>query len=109
PATRSPTVKIRRPSLPTLFPYTTLFRSIQNLDLSPIITHHRSTISIRILPLEDFSVFCPLYRAPPTLLGGQGPKGPWGRGRFGGDRKGTRLNSSHVSVSFSVFCLNHKL
>src|SRR5207249_6189536 len=38
----------------------------------------------------------------------RGRRGARGRGRFGRDRKSTRLNSSHVSISYAVFCLKKK-
>src|SRR3989442_6285640 len=64
---------IRRPPRSTLFPYTTLFRSL-----------HRSELG-----LPDF-VF--------DLI----------RIKLPGDRKSTRLNSSHVRISYAVFCLKKK-
>src|SRR5579863_10574195 len=62
---------IRRPPRSTLFPYTTLFRSMSRA--------------------------CPV---PPTL------PGPPTLARL--DRKSTRLNSSHPSISYAVFCLKKK-
>src|SRR5690625_6563232 len=65
-----------RPPCPTLFPYTTLFRSWQR--------HRLAT--------------------PPN-----GPNNTTRRhSRWGGDRKSTRLNSSHVAISYAVFCLKKK-
>src|SRR5438067_10024378 len=70
---------IRRPPRSTLFPYTTLFRSP-----------------------------APSGRAGPTGRGGPHvPRRPRARPRAG-DRKSTRLNSSHVSISYAVFCLKKK-
>src|SRR2546421_7044116 len=73
---------IRRPPRSTLFPYTTLFRS-------------------------------PLARggpAPRLLPVGDAPDAPGGarQGRQG-DRKSTRLNSSHDQISYAVFCLKKKM
>src|SRR5690242_21402691 len=96
---------IRRPPRPTLFPYTTLFRS------------HRSPGTVR--SARDGS---PGRRAVhrPARPGHQeaGHEGdPRGRvvGRAGpagqdlaADRKSTRLNSSHMSISYAVFCLKKK-
>src|SRR3989449_7876999 len=83
---------IRRPPRSTLFPYTTLFRSRaggQGPDRRRV---HRT----------------PDARA--ALVGGAAPgrgsKG--GRGGPGGDRKSTRLNSSHGYISYAVFCLKKK-
>src|SRR3989442_8642064 len=71
---------IRRPPRSTLFPYTTLFRSRQA---------HRA--------------------APPSRPGSPGRASGGARGgREGGDRKSTRLNSSHVRISYAVFCLKKK-
>src|SRR5579862_2870028 len=66
---------LRRPPRPTLFPYTTLFRSA-------------GTGRPRRARAN---------RAPPSRR-----DRPWARAR---DRKSTRLNSSHSSISYAVFCL----
>src|SRR5258708_32031900 len=74
---------IRRPPRSTLFPYTTLFRSAM-CDLFP-----RHVIR----PGPD-DIFC---GTPPLAF------------TFGlGDRKSTRLNSSHQIISYAVFCLKKK-
>src|SRR5205809_1745538 len=75
---------IRRPPRSTLFPYTTLFRSLQ-----PRVGH-----------LDHADVG--LDRAEGIVLRG--------RGLGGGerDRKSTRLNSSHGYISYAVFCLKKK-
>src|SRR5690606_42157265 len=87
---------IRRPPCSTLFPYTTLFRSLRNprdhLDRRPV----RGTKSRQ-----------------QHEWGGGGKYHRFGigqsRGRLaGGDRKSTRLNSSHVKISYAVFCLKKK-
>src|SRR5437870_10539143 len=70
---------IRPPPRSTLFPYTTLFRS------------------------ERAAGFCGEgVRASYSPAGSQGPPAPVG------DRKSTRLNSSHVAISYAVFCLKKK-
>src|SRR4051794_41645865 len=76
---------IRRPPRSTLFPYTTLFRSRGN---------HRS----RALRSVDA-----VNHGHPVLAGGNPREVPGGR-----DRKSTRLNSSHPSISYAVFCLKKK-
>src|SRR6266498_360191 len=68
---------IRRPPRSTLFPYTTLFRSTQVPVAVPML--HR--------------------RLPVRAANGTH------RDRTGVDRKSTRLNSSHVRISYAVFCL----
>src|SRR5437868_15485757 len=83
---------LQRPPTSTLFPYTTLFRSS-----SDITTGAESDIQ-------------QLTRIA------RGMVGRWGMSRAIGpiavipqeDRKSTRLNSSHVSISYAVFCLKKK-
>src|SRR5436190_16672081 len=72
---------LRRPPSPTLFPYTTLFRSPP--DVVP-----------RPAPQPDWERL----------------QGTWFRvaSAHGGDRKSTRLNSSHTVISYAVFCLKKK-
>src|SRR5256885_12668818 len=89
---------IRRPPRSTLFPYTTLFRSLAAAPLEP----------------------------SPGKVGGAGRGATRGRGAGPGcrarspgpvlrvdpqgaiDRKSTRLNSSHLVISYAVFCLKKK-
>src|SRR5438067_10695613 len=89
---------IPRPPRSTLFPYTTLFRS------SPADERQRQTrpLSCRRLGRARGHGTGPSRPARPDL--------PFGRSqdRQGGDRKSTRLNSSHVSISYAVFCLKKK-
>src|SRR5438477_9669936 len=74
---------IRRPPRSTLFPYTTLFRSPTKAD----------TGAAHGAPLGDKEV-----AAARQALG-------WSTST---DRKSTRLNSSHMSISYAVFCLKKK-
>src|SRR5207253_10553799 len=82
---------IRRPPRSTLFPYTTLFRS--RLALVALEVFFRGPI----VRLESVEVGTPFQVV--TQLVGE---------RFPGDRKSTRLNSSHVAISYAVFCLKKK-
>src|SRR5256885_11041330 len=66
---------IRRPPRSTLFPYTTLFRSIEHLA---------ATLQIKTAAVDG-------------AVDGRGL-----------DRKSTRLNSSHLVISYAVFCLKKK-
>src|SRR5438874_5170288 len=75
---------IRPPPRSTLFPYTTLFRSIGRVDGEP-------TAGARSI---SSTVTCIIFRGP--------------SGRTRRDRKSTRLNSSHVEISYAVFCLKKK-
>src|SRR2546421_6143524 len=89
---------IRRPPRSTLFPYTTLFRSVAQGTLQA----DRSVWFFRMF----LGFFLPAT-VPSDILGrGQQekpqkhPKEP--------DRKSTRLNSSHDQISYAVFCLKKK-
>src|SRR3989442_14853844 len=75
---------IRRPPRSTLFPYTTLFRS---------------PVCGRIVKLERGPLRIQLDDVRFEELGAHEPAG---------DRKSTRLNSSHVRISYAVFCLKKK-
>src|SRR5256885_12407418 len=81
---------IRRPPRSTLFPYTTLFRSAPCAPLPPW------TVSSKICAWPPTEVTC---RSPSVPLISQS--------RFV-DRKSTRLNSSHLVISYAVFCLKKK-
>src|SRR5258707_1847574 len=85
---------IRRPPRSTLFPYTTLFRSQNGLQTSPaVLWSHMSgiqpqeTMLAQELKLSHRREACELDD---------------------GDRKSTRLNSSHANISYAVFCLKKK-
>src|SRR3712207_7325362 len=92
---------IRRPPRSTLFPYTTLFRSIagekagivkadavavvgvQNPDVAQVLVDRANEVGARIaFEGNDFGLLT--------------------------DRKSTRLNSSHANISYAVFCLKKK-
>src|SRR5436309_5973534 len=81
---------IRRPPRSTLFPYTTLFRSRspRGTTSSGSRASHRPTRRIRQHGLRSRSRYAKRCRH--------------------GDRKSTRLNSSHVKISYAVFCLKKK-
>src|SRR2546422_2276283 len=84
---------IRRPPRSTLFPYTTLFRSLARGTCAP---------GAR----RDLEA----GRRPSHRAGDRGPlAAPPGDGGFlERDRKSTRLNSSHGYISYAVFCLKKK-
>src|SRR3712207_9384716 len=86
---------IRRPPRSTLFPYTTLFRSVGAAGAPP---RRRA----------DFDGF---RQALPKPLSSEA-RFEWSGGRFRLliplDRKSTRLNSSHANISYAVFCLKKK-
>src|SRR3989442_11093949 len=81
---------IRRPPRSTLFPYTTLFRSLQFLEPRARIAHG-DAFHVRIgIGVEDVTLGIGVEQ------------------RLRLDRKSTRLNSSHVRISYAVFCLKKK-
>src|SRR2546426_5959020 len=88
---------IRRPPRSTLFPYTTLFRS------------HRGVGAIKLAGVAAGLAAEPKHRV--AAAGGIDALG-LAAGRGGGeidiDRKSTRLNSSHLVISYAVFCLKKK-
>src|SRR5690348_18123877 len=86
---------IRRPPRSTLFPYTTLFRSVLGREPTPVATGQQQEADARPAGAE---------RADEHL---GGPHRPDLAGQAG-DRKSTRLNSSHPSISYAVFCLKKK-
>src|SRR3989442_10066163 len=93
---------IRRPPRSTLFPYTTLFRSeAHDLALEPLARPHLHVESLRVERV-DVQVRVRVLRAVLPALRGVARDG---RGQ---DRKSTRLNSSHVRISYAVFCLKKK-
>src|SRR5438874_8497862 len=76
---------IRRPPRSTLFPYTTLFRSVRSA---------RFAAGVRVT-----------YKTVDTCAAEFEARTPY---HYGTDRKSTRLNSSHVEISYAVFCLKKK-
>src|SRR3712207_7270046 len=80
---------IRRPPRSTLFPYTTLFRSRQQAQ-----PDRRAQALDGLLE----------RRGRLDLVEHRPERG----GAFHGDRKSTRLNSSHANISYAVFCLKKK-
>src|SRR5690625_5654076 len=85
-------ISIRRPPRATLFPYTTLFRSVGELEAlgaGAVVIDLESATAAELaehLTGADAVVFA----------------------AGAGDRKSTRLNSSHVAISYAVFCLKTK-
>src|SRR5690349_23640740 len=88
---------LRLPPRSTLFPYTTLFRSARaaQLAVAPDAAQHRL--------IGDPA---PLRRAGEPSCSAPRHSASYAGGR--GDRKSTRLNSSHVEISYAVFCLKKK-
>src|SRR3712207_8461094 len=93
---------IRRPPRSTLFPYTTLFRSV--LDSSKRLRGRSSRAA------AAFAVAVRTLRqhAKHGFGGHRGERAGGSLGHVDGDRKSTRLNSSHANISYAVFCLKKK-
>src|SRR5258705_1305404 len=79
---------IRRPPRSTLFPYTTLFRSVFNNDFK-VPALYSWNLSLERQFGKD-------WVGRVAVIGNKG------------DRKSTRLNSSHLGISYAVFCLKKK-
>src|SRR5256885_11596793 len=87
---------IRRPPRSTLFPYTTLFRSLGTGAF---------VLSVRLLPEPMFAASA---NAGPSDAMTTAPLRPNVYLAIDTDRKSTRLNSSHLVISYAVFCLQQK-
>src|SRR3989449_7872543 len=121
---------IRRPPRSTLFPYTTLFRSYYEAvlraedpgDAKSVLGH---ALRRRVIPVSPHTFYAYLLvilhglkgmrvdqhaREIQEQLGGlrQQFEGFWAAFQTVGDRKSTRLNSSHGYISYAVFCLKKK-
>src|SRR5436309_9769345 len=81
---------LRPTPLSTLFPYTTLFRSRRVSSRADRLSRRHRRSRGRLAPRR-------------------GTPGVRGRDRAAEDRKSTRLNSSHVKISYAVFCLKKKI
>src|SRR3712207_7588527 len=88
---------IRRPPRSTLFPYTTLFRSVDNGEPGRGVDQNR----FRPATPMEVSGECGDFGDNP-------PPANIVRGNYIVDRKSTRLNSSHANISYAVFCLKKK-
>src|SRR3712207_7831224 len=87
---------IRRPPRSTLFPYTTLFRSLQQpielVVLRRVLEQELDTLVLRLSVCKPLKDLREVVEAEGAEL----------------DRKSTRLNSSHANISYAVFCLKKK-
>src|SRR2546421_3066874 len=92
---------IRRPPRSTLFPYTTLFRSKRS--------SLRESRVLSLYAAQCISMELADYRTPAAqkLVGDSKPPVAV-LAEHDGDRKSTRLNSSHDQISYAVFCLKKK-
>src|SRR2546429_973985 len=101
---------IRRPPRSTLFPYTTLFRSVNVADVRVVdiaiddVSHDlasASAVTFRLCEIPSgISKRTKFFQGPAIQFENVVCRNP-----FAGDRKSTRLNSSHGYISYAVFCL----
>src|SRR5256885_10027312 len=96
---------LRRPPRSTLFPYTPLFRSLHRSDVGRAVAEvvdravppQAARLRIRGLSERALDVLLPTGR--------DGVRHAVACGLSASDRKSTRLNSSHLVISYAVFCL----
>src|SRR2546426_5106204 len=92
---------IRRPPRSTLFPYTTLFRSPRGADdTTLLLVARRSVVVVTPHRVRGYRRDSVQVRYGAELRGGLAFRMV--------DRKSTRLNSSHLVISYAVFCLKKK-
>src|SRR5262245_62640917 len=91
---------LRSPPLSTLFPYTTLFRSL----------HAKIPRGVAAIRAESGQAAARRRREErPHGRHARSRDAASGAGDRGEDRKSTRLNSSHLGISYAVFCLKKKI
>src|SRR3712207_8889630 len=91
---------IRRPPRSTLFPYTTLFRSVSAIVLMALARPQGGALTENLGQIVLEGLF--------VAIGVSVGTAQLGVGATERDRKSTRLNSSHANISYAVFCLKKK-
>src|SRR5206468_5807205 len=101
---------IRHPPRSTLFPYTTLFRSIDDEGYISVVDRKKDMIKTGGENVASREVEEAIYGiegvSEVAVIGLPDPK--WIEAVTAVDRKSTRLNSSHDQISYAVFCLKKK-
>src|SRR3712207_7733026 len=90
---------IRRPPRSTLFPYTTLFRSLVVVE---------GLLQAHACQCSGWERHCATGPPRVVILRASGQQWTASGVQTAQDRKSTRLNSSHANISYAVFCLNKK-
>src|SRR5690606_41396996 len=91
---------LRRPQISTLFPYTTLFRSITLSSMKKF--NFNPSLDVTHSNIQDFGIEGNVSVSSRNIFKGAEVL------QLALDRKSTRLNSSHVKISYAVFCLKKK-
>src|SRR5690606_39408263 len=105
PLSPTSSVRLRPPPSPSLFPYTTLFRSISQSQPSvPVQAATPPHVGVRDEDGADEQEHLDKPEQTEQIEG----HGPRVEEDDLEDRKSTRLNSSHVKISYAVFCLKKK-
>src|SRR3712207_8550546 len=99
---------IRRPPRSTLFPYTTLFRSKWIRPRHVVLENRQELAHDPVAPERREELAVDVHRRLWLLEGPRQRDADVGVLGFTGDRKSTRLNSSHANISYAVFCLKKK-
>src|SRR3712207_7860018 len=94
---------IRRPPRSTLFPYTTLFRSVLVRGVAGV-----EQVALLLVADREVDVLAGAVDAVERLLVQQAGHPVALGDLLQRDRKSTRLNSSHANISYAVFCLKKK-
>src|SRR3712207_7844021 len=97
---------IRRPPRSTLFPYTTLFRSLMKALWDSLPTARQGAYAASAADLAPMLVEAVRPGDVVMVKGSNGSKASTLAAAL--DRKSTRLNSSHANISYAVFCLKKK-
>src|SRR5207248_10713678 len=103
-------VIIRHTTILTPFPYTTLFRSVTDAGHPISIYQLLDRLQEKGLVRGRTASIPPILGVRPVTLWSLTPLGRQCAAAYvpGGDRKSTRLNSSHRTISYAVFCLKKK-
>src|SRR5258707_4293206 len=99
---------IRRPPRSTLFPYTTLFRSVVGVEVATHIGVHAGGLAAGRLDLGRFAADAVHVGRGAAQVGDDAGEALDAVADGLEDRKSTRLNSSHANISYAVFCLENK-
>src|SRR3712207_7318420 len=91
---------IRRPPRSTLFPYTTLFRSLPFVMEQATVENYGPVLFVYLGGAAVLTAAMARAVTPEERRAGMAFRR--------GDRKSTRLNSSHANISYAVFCLKKK-